>query len=189
MTKRVLVLYGTTDGQTRKIAGAIADALRKGGDDADVVNARHPVPGAHADDYDSVIVAGSVHAGGYQRALRRWVKSHAGALRTKPTAFVSVCLGVLEHKERTDRELNRILTRFFDRTGWHPAVIKIVAGALPFSRYGWLKRLMMVRIARKTMPQVDPSRDYEFTNWKDLEAFVSDFRRRTAALPFVRAAS
>jgi menaquinone-dependent protoporphyrinogen oxidase len=189
MTKRVLVLYGTTDGQTRKIAGAIAEAVRTAGDDADVVNARHPVPDASPDDYDSVIVAASVHAGGYQRTVRRWVRRHLAALRAKPTAFVSVCLGVLEHKESTDRELNRILARFFDRTGWQPTIVKIVAGALPFSRYGWLKRRVMVRIVGKTMPDVDPSRDYEFTDWKDLETFVADFRQRTSTLPFVRAAS
>ncbi len=176
MAPRYLVLYGTTDGHTRKIAGAIAETLRAAGDvvDLDDAHARDPVaPGA----YDAVLVAASVHAGGYQRTVRRWVRTHVRTLRMKPTAFVSVCLGVLEHKPEVDRELNHILTRFFDRTTWQPTRVKIIAGALPFTRYGWLKRRVMRRIAQRIVPDIDVSRDYEYTDWADLKDFTLAFRQ------------
>ncbi|HKV98420.1 MAG TPA: flavodoxin domain-containing protein [Vicinamibacterales bacterium] len=174
----LLILYGTTDGQTRKIAGALADELRACGNEVDVVNARHLRPPTRPDDYAGVIIAGSVHAGGYQRSVRRWVRAHREALAGRPTAFVSVCLGVLEHNPATDRELDRILTKFFDETGWRPTVTKIVAGALPFTKYGWLKRRVMRRIAEKQLGSgIDTRRDYEYTDWNDVRAFARAFRQ------------
>lgn len=175
MSPRILVIYGTTEGQTRKISLALGDALRGAGADVDVAHAggRGPVP--DSDEYDAVIVAGSVHAGGYQRAVRRWVRANSAPLGRKPSAFVSVCLGVLEHKPETDAELTRIRDRFFTATGWRPQTVKVVAGALPFTKYGWLKKRLMLRIVAKTSRDLDVTRDYEYTDWKDLAEFARAF--------------
>ena len=107
---RILVLYGTTDGHTAKIAQSIGDALRAVGNDADVIEAGTADP--RPEDYTAVIVAGSVHAGGYQRSIRRWVRRHARVLNTQPTAFVSVCLAVLQQEAAVQRELTDIIDRF-----------------------------------------------------------------------------
>ncbi len=93
---RILVLYGTTEGQTGKIAESLAAAMRARGADVDVVDAAAHSPDADA--YTAVVVAASVHAGCYQPAVRRWVQANAEALRSRPTAFLSVCLGVLQHR-------------------------------------------------------------------------------------------
>jgi len=184
MSCRILVLYGTTDGQTRKISMALGETLRTTGADVDVANAAGEGPVPNPDQYDAVIVAGSVHAGGYQRAVRRWVRTHAAALGRRPTAFVSVCLGVLEHKPAVDAELAKIRERFFATTGWRPQTVKVVAGALPYTRYGWLKKMVMRRIVAKAAGDVDTSRDYEYTDWKDLAEFGRTFAAGLApALP------
>jgi menaquinone-dependent protoporphyrinogen oxidase len=172
---RILVIYGTTEGQTAKVARFIGDALRADGVTADVIDAHTGRPSS--DNYDAVIVAASVHAGGYQRAVRRWVHAEAERLNTKPTAFVSVCLGVLQHEPEVDRELNAILDRFLTATGWRPGITKAIAGALPYSRYNWLKRWAMVRIVRKAGGDADTSRDYEYTDWSDLRSFADGFAR------------
>ena len=189
MDRRFLVLYGTTDGHTRKVAAAIADELRAAGDLADVWNAKQQRPPTPPDPYTAVIVAASVHAGGYQRSVRRWVRTYRDALAARPTAFVSVCLGVLEHNPRTDRELDRILTKFFNATSWRPTMTKVVAGALPFTRYGWLKRRAMLRIVRKQLgSNVDTHRDYEYTDWNDLRAFAREFRQKVTPTATLRQA-
>jgi menaquinone-dependent protoporphyrinogen oxidase len=182
MSCRILVLFGTTEGHTAKVAEAMADELRSRGADVDVVRARGSgAGGPHPEYYDAVIVAGSVHAGGYQRAVARWVRRHAAALEDRPTAFVSVCLGVLERSETTDRELSAILQRFFDKTGWQPDESKIVAGALPYTQYGWLKRWIMRRIVAKAHGDTDTSRDYEYTDWADVADFAGRFADRVHA--------
>ena len=130
--------------------------------------------------FGRVIVAASLHAGGYQRAVRKWVARHADRLNAMPTAFVSVCLGVLEHKPAVDAELARLMTAFFDRTRWHPATREIVAGALKYTQYNPLKRWVLRRIVSKTgSPDLDTSRDYEYTDWDA----VADFARRFCTEP------
>ena len=90
MSSRMLVLYGTTDGQTRKIARRLGETLRECGAEVDVADAAGRMPAPDPDAYDAVVVAASVHAGGYQRPVRRWARAHAAALGRRPTAFVSV---------------------------------------------------------------------------------------------------
>jgi menaquinone-dependent protoporphyrinogen oxidase len=170
---RILVLFGTTDGQTARIAGSLAEAIHDAGHTADLVDASHGGPAP--DEYDGVIVAASVHAGGYQRPVERWLRAHAAALVAQRSAFVSVCLGVLQHDPKVDAELERIRRRFFDSTGWRPETVHVVAGALPYTKYNWLKRWMMRRIVAKAGGDTDVSRDYEYTDWDDVRRFGSAF--------------
>ena len=179
--RSVLIVYGTGDGQTEKIARYMAHCVDVSGIPVVLVNA---ASGANPDPtgFGSVIVAASVHAGGYQRAVRKWVTRHADRLNNMPTAFVSVCLGVLEHKAAVDAELARIMTAFFDRTRWHPGTREIVAGALKYTRYNPLKRWVLRRIVRKTgSPDLDTSRDYEYTDWDRLADFARRFCTEAAA--------
>ena len=170
---RILVVYGTTDGHTAKVAGAISETLHRDGAEVDVHAADDPAPAP--DGYDAVIVAASVHAGQYQRSVRRWARTHAEALSHKPAAFVSVCLGVLQHDDHVQHDLQTILDRFVAATGWRPSVVKFVAGALPYTKYGWLRRLVMKRIVAKAGGDTDTHRDYEYTDWNDLQRFAAGF--------------
>ena len=125
----MLVLYGTTDGHTRKIAGALAESVRPLDFEVDVINAASSVDPNPAD-YDAVIVAAPVRAGRHHRDVRRWVKAHAAALDRRPTAFVSVCLSVLDQSESARAAQATMLDRFVKETGWRAPVVKVVAGAL-----------------------------------------------------------
>lgn len=169
----ILVLYGTTEGHTAKVANAIAETIHAAGAVVHVVNARSasPDPGGYA----GIVVAASVHARGYQPAVRHWVRTHADALRDKPTAFVSVCLAVLQHDPAVDREITAIMDRFFLGTHWTPTTRKVVAGALPYTKYHWLTRWIMRRISAKAHGDVDTSRDYEYTDWADVQTFAREF--------------
>ena len=154
---RILVVYGTTEGHTATVAGAITETLRRAGAVVDVSDAADPAPALQG--YDAVIVAASVHGGRYQRSVRKWVTAHAAALSRISAAFVSVCLGVLQTDPAVQQNLKAILERFVGETGWRPTVVKFVAGALPYTRYGWLKRLLMRRIVGKAGGDTDTSRD------------------------------
>ena len=178
MMERVLVIYGTTHGQAAKVARATAEELRRSGADADVVEASTRAPGP--DTYDGVIVVGSVHARGYQRSLRRWVRTHADTLQEKPSAFVSVCLGVLQRDPVVDRALSGIRDAFYAATGWHPTLVAVVAGALPYTQYDPLTRWMMRRIVAKAKGDTDTSRDYEYTDWEAVRRFAGEFALRVS---------
>lgn len=173
---RILVLYATTDGHTAKIAGVFGSALRTRGFAVDVVEAGRHAPDPEA--YSAVVVAASLHAGGYQRSVRRWVRTHADVLNGKPTAFLSACLAVLEQNPKVQQDLSGIIDRFLSSTGWQPSITKPVPGALLYTRYNPVKRWVMKRIVRKAGGDTDTSRDYEYTDWNTLRAFADEFGKR-----------
>jgi len=175
---RVLILYGTTDGHTRKIAAALREALRDEGLHAFVTDAKYGTATVVPEDYDGVIVAASLHAGGFQKPVVRWARTHAAQLNRMPSAFLSVCLGILEKRPEVRRTLDALVERFQLSTGWRPGRIKFVAGALPYTRYNWLKRWIMRRIVAKAGGDTDTTRDFEYTDWDDLRAFARTFGRR-----------
>lgn len=180
---RILVLYGTTDGHTAKIAHAVADTLGTEGCTVVLADAAQPGRTLTPEYYDAVIVAASVHIGSFQRSVRRWVQSHAPGLNNRPTAFLPVCLGILEVNPLTHIELEGIVKRFFDATKWHPTHRHFVAGATPYTRYNFIKRWMIRRIVAKSGGDTDTSHDVEYTNWDDLREFVRGFSRHVMLTP------
>ena len=182
-----LILYGTTDGHTAKVAERLANELRSLGALTHVADAAvRPQPSPDA--YRMVVVAASLHAGGYQQDVRLWLQRHAASLASRPTAFISVCLGVLQDDPTVNRELDRLMHEMFAETGWTPSTLKIVAGALPYTKYNLLKRLMMRRIVRKAHGDVDITRDYEYTDWNDLASFARTLTTLLPRIADVRAA-
>lgn len=174
----VLVLYGTTDGHTGKVAAAIADAVRDSGCGADVVEAASPAGRVGPEPYDAVVVAASVHGGKFQGPVRRWIQMHAASLNQIPTAFVAVCLTVLDKRAESQHAIATIMQRFFADTGWQPPVHTAIAGALLYTRYNWLKRWIMKRIVAKAGGDTDTGRDYEYTDWPALRVFTRQFVTR-----------
>ncbi len=171
----ILIVYGTTDGHTRKIAQVLAENLRARRCSVDVMDAATMLWRVSPAGYDGVIVAASVHIGDYQRTVGRWVRMYAPMLNGMPTAFLSVCLAVLEHGTEARQEILRIMERFLARCGWRPTITRMVAGAVPYTRYGWLKRRMMKRIVAKAGGDTDTTRDFEYTDWNDLREFAQEF--------------
>ena len=174
---RVLILYGTSEGHTRAVAHAIAEPMISAGVDVTVAEAGTlQFPSL---DFDGVIVAASVHGGRYQRAVEKWVRRHADQLAARTAAFVSVSLAVLQTSDpKTQAEVAAIVERFAARTGWQPPIVKHVAGALLYTRYGIFKRWIMKRIVSKAGGDTDTSRDYDYTDWAAVRAFGEDFSRR-----------
>ena len=177
---RVLIVYGTTGGHTRKVAQMIGDTLADGGVNADVVAAGEA--GLALQPYAGIIVAASVHAGQYQKAVVEWLRARSRDFGDRPTAFVSVCLGVLQKDDpKVAADLDAIVQRFKNDTGWQPASVTQVAGALLYTRYNFFTRWIMKRIVRKAGGDTDTSRDYEYTNWDDVRAFAGAFGRLLSA--------
>ena len=185
----ILVIYGSTDGQTEKVARQLGIDLRCLGANPLVVRANRDAPGP--EDFDGVVVAASIHAGRFQRDVARWIRRHRPALQAKPSAFLSICLMVRDTREAARQRLAGIIAAFVASCGWEPTVTKPVAGALAYTRYNWVKRWMMRRIAARTGGDTDTTRDHEYTNWADLARFAEDFHNcaTVAARPKLKASA
>jgi menaquinone-dependent protoporphyrinogen oxidase len=182
----ILIVYGTTDGHTRKIAQVLAEDLRAQRCSVDVLDAAGSLWRLSPESYDAVIVAASVHIGAYQKGVARWVRTHAEALNHMPSAFLSVCLAVLEQRPEPRQEVETIMRRFLRQCGWRPMTTRLVAGAVLYTRYPWLKKWMMKRIVAKAGGGTDTTRDYEYTDWNDLRAFALEFLQAVPAAELVQ---
>jgi menaquinone-dependent protoporphyrinogen oxidase len=180
---KILVLYGTTNGHTRKIAEFLRETFQTEGCRVDVVDSADATFAVMPDEYEAVVVAASIHMGDYQRPVERWVRQHGASLSARPSAFLSVCLAVVEQRPEARADAERIMRLFLERCGWRPAESRLVAGAVLFTKYGWLTRFAMKRIVKKAGGETDTSRDYEYTDWDELRAFARDFVRRHELAP------
>jgi menaquinone-dependent protoporphyrinogen oxidase len=185
MTK-ILILYGTTEGQTARIARRLAETMRKEGCEVDVVDSRHLPKGFSMVSYDAALVGASMHIGGFQHAVRDFVKQHLWELQGIPAGFFSVSLTEAyppgtHLPERA--ELQRHVSSFFEETGWQPQVIVGFAGAMAYSRYGFIKRRAMQSIARQIGAQMDTSRDYKYTDWQGVTRFGKVFASMLKGTP------
>jgi len=91
---KILVAFGTLEGQTRKIAEAVAARVHDLGHDAhlfDTAGTGSPAD-LHVDSYDKIIVAGSVHHERHQDSVEDSVTAKVAELQKKPTLFLSVSL-------------------------------------------------------------------------------------------------
>ena len=172
-----LILYATTEGQTARIAERIARTLRNRGHAAETCQAKEAPAGLEAAKYDGVIVGASIHYGRHPAYLRSLVRSHRAALEARPSAFFSVSLsgGGPGAKPEAAR---RYLEVFLRQTGWHPRQTATFAGALPFSKYGAFKRMLMVVFVGLGGGDTDASRDYEYTDWDAVERFAETFAQQ-----------
>ena len=169
---KILVLYATTDGQTRKIARHVADGLADKGHGVELLEARDG-EGLELARFDRAILAGSLHAGGYQAALASFARSHAAALNAMPTLFLAVSLSAAGDDAEDWAGLRKCLDEFHSETGWTPTHSAHVAGAFRFSEYGFFRAWVMKRIAAQKDASVDPHQDREYTDWAALDAEVA----------------
>ena len=180
--KPVAVFYATREGQTQRIAEHVAASLRQRGLEATVNDVRTR-PGMKLDQYAAAVIAGSVHAGCHEAELVRFVKEHIHELESLPSAFLSVTLSEAgaERPDATPEEhakfvadVQKVISRFFENTGWHPKRVKPVAGALLYTKYNFLVRFVMKRIAKASGGSTDTSQDHEYTDWVALDQFVAE---------------
>ncbi len=172
---QVLIVYGTTEGQTAKIAQHIADAGRRHGHGVDVVHAPDIDGEADPGVYDAAIVGASVHEGHYQKAVGHFVDRHRDWLAARPSAFFSVSLGVQSKNPEDVAHVQQIISDFLAEHGWAPATTASFAGALKYTQYNWLKRMVMKQIAKSEGGATDTSQDYEYTDWNQVDGFAERF--------------
>jgi menaquinone-dependent protoporphyrinogen oxidase len=184
----IAIVYATWHGQAEKVARRIADVFYAYAVRTTPIDLRQLSADSMAlERYDAVIVVGSVHFGRHSRRLVDFVRRSLAVLSTMSTAFLSVsnAAGSLEG----DAEAQRYIHEFVMRTGWQPDVTVSVAGAIPYTRYGFLMRHLMAFTSRLAGRDSDSTRDFEYTNWFAVEDFARNFlgelgldkRRGTAA--------
>ncbi|BCT75210.1 protoporphyrinogen oxidase [Sinomonas cyclohexanicum] len=176
---QVFIAYGTTEGHTATISEFVADVLRGRGHGVTVadVNEMDAVP----DEYGAIIVGDSVHVGKHDKSVIDFAARNLGALGSHPSAFLSVSLGVVGDEQ----EARKYVREFEAASGWHPEHVSLVAGALLYTQYSFVKRQLMRTIAasKAGVLSTDTSVDHIYTDWDQLRRFAEDFADQLASTP------
>jgi menaquinone-dependent protoporphyrinogen oxidase len=183
--RRILIFYGTSYGQTAKIARRMDDLLTASGEIVTLVDASSQPPGLTPREFDGIIVGGSIIRGRHQKSVRRFVHVHRDVLNAMPSAFFSVSGAAASPDQDARAEARRFVDAFLGETGWDPALSESIAGAMAYTKYNPIVRWIVKRASKPLGGPTDTSRDHEFTDWAQVERFVEAFE---ATLPAPTAA-
>jgi len=170
----VLVAYWSGEGQTEKVAGVIEDVLTDRGHDVAV----HRVTDDDAfavDAFDAVLVGSPVNNRKHRPEVVAFVEANADAIAERPNGLFQLSLAAavpFEWAQGSDREF---VDDLVTQTGWQPDRVGRFAGAIKYSEYGLIERLLFRLAAAVTTGDTDTSRDYEYTDWDEVESFAVGF--------------
>ena len=181
---QILVVYGTDEGQTEKIARFVAERLERQGHRVVTANAGAAPALPDPRRFEAVVVAASVHLGRYQAPVTRFVREQRAAISAATNVFISVSLAAAGQAAEDVAGLKKCIADFVQASGWTPQRVYHVAGALRYTAYSWPIRYVMKYIAWRKGAPTDTHRDYELTDWADVARFADRF---ASAEPVTRA--
>lgn len=171
----ILILYGSLEGQTEKIAQRIACVIQAKGHQASALSGEHLPSDFAAAKYDAVIIGGPIHTGNYPRYLKAFVKSHRDWLNKMPSALFTVCMAIISQQAKSAQIAAQYGEKFTSQTGWQPRLMETFAGAVKYTQYNFITRFIMKMISKQEGGSTDTSRDHEYTDWNAVEQFVERF--------------
>jgi menaquinone-dependent protoporphyrinogen oxidase len=176
----IAIAYATRKGHTLKVAEYLATEIRLAGHNVELIDTDRPSRALHLNQVNAVIVAAPIHGGKYPPSIVGFARAHGDALARVPTAFCSIGLAVASRTTEGRAKTQAVVDAFQRETGWRPSRTELVAGALKYTKYNFIIRFVMRRIAAANGGDVDTSRDYEYTDWEALDRFAAEISRDAA---------
>ncbi|RIV73945.1 flavodoxin domain-containing protein [Flagellimonas aequoris] len=170
---KILIVYGTMEGQTTKIAHFMEELLQKENHKVVLANASKNPP--TPDSFDAILIGSSIHLNTYNPSIRGYIKNNVEVLNKKITGFFSVSMAIISDLPEKQHEIDQIAKKFLIDSSWNAVEIWHIAGALKFTKYDYLKKITMRSIAKKEDGPIDINKDYEYTNWTKVKNQVSQF--------------
>ena len=178
---RILVAYASRHGQTRRIAEAMAQRMRERGHVPELLGLSRFGAFPKLASYDAVVLGSPLHTMRHAGRGLRFAGQRREALADLPTAFFSVSLSASSRDERLRSGAEQAVDRFIAATGWRPTLRACFAGALRYPLYGALARLFIRGILGAHGGERDATRNYEYTDWTQVEVFTDAFLAVAAA--------
>jgi len=166
-----LLIYSSTDGQTKKICDVIKENLPN----------KNPIQICTVDEainldinkYDQIILGASIRYGNYKSNLFKFIKYNIKILETKKNAFFSVNV-VARKNEKNTPDTNPYIKKFLKKTNWRPKKIEVFAGKVDYPNYNFFNKLVIRLIMFITKGPTDISHSYEFTDWAKVKKFSKE---------------
>ena len=169
--KKTVIIYSTTDGQTKNICLR----LREFSKDRKVIDvfSIEEIENVNLFNYEKIILGASIRYGKHNRKVFDFVERNKNILEKKNTSFFTVNV-VARKKEKNTPDTNPYMKKFLELSGWKPDNLGVFAGKIDYPNYGFFDRQIIRLIMSITKGPTDTSQTYEFTDWKKVEEFATE---------------
>ena len=166
-----LIIYSTTDGQTKKICETIKDnSINKSSYEVISLNEAFY---KEIEKYDQIIIGASIRYGRHSPRVYKFIKDNKNILEKKKTAFFSVNV-VARKPEKSTPETNPYIRKFLKKSSWQPKKVGVFAGKIDYPRLGFINRNVIRLIMLITKGPTDIKNTYEFTDWQNVKKFTTE---------------
>jgi menaquinone-dependent protoporphyrinogen oxidase len=166
---KIIILYFSVDGQTKKISSYLQEKLIHSGNTVVLSSVQEAEHLALAS-FDKIVLAASIRYGNYDKLVYQFVAKNKSLLVTKPNAFITV--NVTARKPGKDiPETNPYVKKFLKKTKWKPLKMAIFAGRIHYAKYSLFDRTMIKFIMKLTKGPTAPNTNVEFTDWDKVDSF------------------
>ena len=167
MTK-ILIVYATTDGHTRKICERLQQSIEEQGSKVLLLPVEEPQP--DLTQFDKIVIGASIRYGKHSKLIYKFIDLNQTLLDSKPNAFFSVNV-VARKPEKNQPDTNPYLKKFLTQIAWKPKQLAVFGGNLNYPNCGYLDRQMIRLIMWMTKGPTAPDTVIDYTDWEQVEAF------------------
>tara|TARA_B100001057_G_C22809736_1_gene934947 strand:+ start:1219 stop:1743 length:525 start_codon:yes stop_codon:yes gene_type:complete len=166
-----LIIYSTTDGQTKLICEKIKKSLISS-EQTKIVSLKE-VHRESLESFDKIVIGASIRYGKHNKNVYKFIEANKNILQTKISAFFTV--NVVARKPNKDLpETNPYMQKFIKISNWTPTKLGVFAGKIDYPKYKFFDKQIIRFIMFITKGPTNISKIYEFTNWKKVEEFAQD---------------
>ena len=170
MFKR-LIIYSTTDGQTKLICQRIKNSSLF--NNQTKIISIDEVKKEDLSLYETIIIGASIRYGKHKSAVLNLVRENIKILNMKKSVFFSVNV-VARKSEKNLPETNPYIRKFLKLTKWNPSKKAVFAGKIDYPKYNFFDRQIIRLIMFITKGPTDTSKSYEFTDWSKVDDFARE---------------
>ncbi len=167
---RILIVYASRDGHTRKICQRMEERLTDSGIQVQLADIGE-VQALNPSGFDAVAVGGSVVYGKHDPRLSQFIEAHAEHFAKTPLAFFSVNLIARKAAKQTI-EGNVYVRKLLDALKVEPDHVEIIAGNLDYPSYGFFDRIMIQLTMKFTDGPTDRNTVIDYTDYAQVDRFA-----------------
>lgn len=174
--KDILIIYSSTDGQTRKISEYIGKILGK--ERSIKIISIEDVSKIDITSFNNFIIGASIRYGSHGKKIINFIRNNNKYLENKYTSFFSVN-AVARKPQKNSPSTNPYIKKFFDKTNWKPSRAQVFAGKIDYPSYRFFDKIIIRFIMLITNGPIDVHTSHDFTNWNDVKSYAMKIIRDT----------
>ncbi|MCE9677686.1 menaquinone-dependent protoporphyrinogen IX dehydrogenase [Shewanella sp. AS1] len=165
---KILIVYSSVHGQTRKVTDFIKQQLEALGDE---VTCTMLEDAPELGSFDKIVIGASIRHGKHNPGVYQFISRNLALLNERPNSFFSVSL-VARKAAKNTPETNPYMQAFLTKTPWQPKLLAVFGGNLNYQGYNALDRNIIRFIMWLTKGPTAADTQVEYTDWEKVTQYA-----------------